>query len=118
MFISIQHTAVTTVHWSREGGPGGPTARKELITMFRSEAQAGSSRLIVDGLLALVVGGLILAFPGVTALTAVVLFAGWTFLNGVTEITAGVSVARAGGRSWPHAVSGIASLTTAVLAVA
>jgi uncharacterized membrane protein HdeD (DUF308 family) len=90
---------------------------KEIGTMFRSEAQAGSSRLIVDGILALVVGGLILAFPGVTALTAVVLVASWSFVNGATEIAAGVSVAGAGGRSWPHALSGIASLAAAGLAI-
>src|SRR5689334_10430930 len=86
--------------------------------MFGSAASAGSSRIIVDGILALAVGSLILAFPGATAMTAILLVAGWSFVNGVTDLSAGVAVARAGGRSWPLAVSGVASLATSILAVA
>lgn len=83
--------------------------------MIRDLLTRQSHRLILDGLLAVAVGVLILAFPGATALTAVGLVAVWSTVNGVNDLASGVVAARAGGRAWPLVITGLLSVAAAIL---
>jgi uncharacterized membrane protein HdeD (DUF308 family) len=83
--------------------------------MIRDLLTRQSHRLILDGLLAVAVGVLILAFPGATALTAVGLVAVWSTVNGVNDLASGIATARTGGRAWPLVITGLLSVTAAIV---
>ena len=71
---------------------------------------------VVQGILGLVVGILVLVFPGIALLTLVYLFAAWAIISGATQIYEGWRVAEQRGRSWPFAVMGVVAIAAGLIA--
>jgi uncharacterized membrane protein HdeD (DUF308 family) len=69
------------------------------------------------GAFAILFGVLALAWPGVTILTLVILFAAYMLADGVLAIVAGVRAVRRHERWWPFLLEGLANLAAGVIAI-
>ena len=87
------------------------------MTRMSQVASKASTRFIVGGVLALLFGIVAFAVPGATVAVLLGFFAAWSLISGVAQIAAGVGVAEHNGRSWPFAVSGIAAIAVAAIAI-
>jgi uncharacterized membrane protein HdeD (DUF308 family) len=72
--------------------------------------------LVLQGVLGIAFGVLAIAVPGLTLLTLAYIFAAWAIISGVTQLAEGYRVAEGRGRSWPFAVSGVASIVAGLIA--
>ena len=78
-----------------------------------------STFLILRGILAVALGIMALAWPGVTVLTLVIMFAVWAFIAAAVQVTlAFSSSSTAAGRVRGHLLLGLADLAAGVVAVA
>jgi len=71
---------------------------------------------IVQGILGIVLGVLVLVYPGIALLTLVYLFAAWAIITGAIQIYEGWRVAELRGRSWPFAVLGVVAIAAGLIA--
>jgi uncharacterized membrane protein HdeD (DUF308 family) len=71
---------------------------------------------VLQGILGIVFGILVLAFPGAAVLTLVALFAAWAIVSGVGAIAQGLREGQLG-RSWPHFLMGAVAVVAGILAV-
>jgi uncharacterized membrane protein HdeD (DUF308 family) len=72
--------------------------------------------LVLQGILGIAFGILAIAYPNITLVTLAYLFAAWAIIAGVAEIAEGWRVAEFRGKSWPFAVSGVASIVAGLIA--
>jgi uncharacterized membrane protein HdeD (DUF308 family) len=70
------------------------------------------------GAIAVVIGVLAFALPGVTLASLVLLFAIYMLLDGALAIIAGVRAAAQGGRWWPMALEGVVDIAAGAIALA
>jgi uncharacterized membrane protein HdeD (DUF308 family) len=70
---------------------------------------------VLQGILGIVFGILVLAFPGAAVLTLVALFAAWAIISGIGAIAQGLREGQLG-RSWPHFLMGAVALLVGILA--
>ncbi|TMK84125.1 MAG: HdeD family acid-resistance protein [Actinobacteria bacterium] len=68
-----------------------------------------------EGLLALLIGILALAWPGVTALALIVLIAIWAVLTGVVEISAAIRLRRVIINEWFLGLAGVLSVVVGII---
>jgi uncharacterized membrane protein HdeD (DUF308 family) len=76
-----------------------------------------STFLILRGILAVALGIMALAWPGVTVLTLVIMFSVWAFVAAAVQVTLAFSSATAE-RALGHLLLGLADLAAGVIAVA
>jgi uncharacterized membrane protein HdeD (DUF308 family) len=69
----------------------------------------------LQGILGIVFGIGVLAFPGAALLTFVALFAAWAIISGIGAIAQGLREGELG-RSWPHFLMGAVAIVAGVLA--
>jgi uncharacterized membrane protein HdeD (DUF308 family) len=70
---------------------------------------------VLQGILGIVFGIAVLAFPGAALLTIVALFAAWAIISGVGAIAQGLREGELG-RSWPYFLMGAVAIIAGVLA--
>lgn len=81
-----------------------------LLTAFRKDDdQADWWVVLLEGLIGLLTGAAVLAWPEITALVLVYLAAGWAVVTGILEITAAVFLRREIQGEWFLVLSGAAS---------
>jgi uncharacterized membrane protein HdeD (DUF308 family) len=71
---------------------------------------------ILEGILGILLGILVLAYPDIALLTAAYLFAAWAIISGIGQIYEGWRVAELRGRSWPFALIGVLSIVAGIIA--
>jgi uncharacterized membrane protein HdeD (DUF308 family) len=67
----------------------------------------GTAFFIIRGILGLLIGAVAFAWPGVTILTLVTIFAVFAVIDGVANVLIGVTRTEAHGRSWATALQGV-----------
>ena len=72
--------------------------------------------LVLQGILGIVFGIVAIALPGIALITIAYLFGAWAIVSGLTQLSEGVRVAEARGRSWPFAVTGVVSIVAGIIA--
>jgi uncharacterized membrane protein HdeD (DUF308 family) len=75
----------------------------------------GSTFLIIRGLVGVFIGILAVVWPGITLAVLVGIFGMYALLDGVINLVLGLS-RRRDGRSWAHALQGVAGIVAGVLA--
>jgi uncharacterized membrane protein HdeD (DUF308 family) len=98
---------------SAAGAPGSEAGKERKAVMFKSL----STSLIARGILALAVGVVALAWPSVTVLALVVLFAVYAFIASGLEAARGFS-SRSAGPVIGHLLLGLVDLAAGVIALA
>ena len=81
--------------------------------MFRS-LESESTSLILLGVLAIIVGIIAIAWPGVTILALVILFAVYAFIGGIAEIVAGFQGGETAGTRAMFILAGLVSVAFGV----
>ena len=76
----------------------------------------GSTLLLVRGLIGVGIGIVAIAWPGITIAVLVSIFGVYAVIDGTTNLVLGLSRSAPQGRSWAHAVQGIAGIVIGVLA--
>jgi uncharacterized membrane protein HdeD (DUF308 family) len=71
--------------------------------------------VLVEGLVGLIIGAAVLAWPGITALVLIYLAAGWAAATGILELVAAVFLRKEIQGEWFLALSGLASLAIGVI---
>lgn len=74
--------------------------------------------LLAEGLMSLAAGVVALVVPGITALLLVYVIAAWALVTGVLEIVAAVRLRKAITGEWLLALTGVASVTFALILLA
>ncbi len=82
--------------------------------MFRS-FESTSASLILLGVLAIIVGIIAIAWPGVTILALVILFAVYAFIGGIAEIVAGFQGGEPAGTRALFILAGLVSVAFGVV---
>jgi uncharacterized membrane protein HdeD (DUF308 family) len=75
-----------------------------------------SSFLLIRGIISVVIGILAVAWPGITIAVLVGIFGLYAFIDGVTNLILGLTHTRTHGRSWAHALQGLAGIAVGILA--
>jgi uncharacterized membrane protein HdeD (DUF308 family) len=75
-----------------------------------------STLFLIRGLVGIVIGILAAAWPEITIAVLVAIFGLYAVLDGVTNLMLGLAGARTHGRSWVHALEGVAGIVVGVLA--
>jgi uncharacterized membrane protein HdeD (DUF308 family) len=75
----------------------------------------GSTFLIIRGLVGVFIGIIAVVWPGITLAVLVGIFGMYALLDGVINLVLGFS-SRTRGRSWAHALQGVAGIVAGVLA--
>lgn len=73
----------------------------------------GSSFLLIRGIVGVVVAFIAFAWPGITIAVLVGIFGIYAIIDGVTNLLLGLT--RTHGRSWAHAIQGVAGIGAGVL---
>ena len=73
--------------------------------------------LALQGVLGILFGVLAIIYPDIALATLAYIFAAWALIAGVSQVAEGFRVAEARGRSWPFAVSGVASIVAGIIAL-
>jgi uncharacterized membrane protein HdeD (DUF308 family) len=76
----------------------------------------GSSFLIIRGIVGIAIGVVAMAWPGMTIAVLVGIFGIYAILDGITNLVLGLTRTPGRGRSWAHAVQGVAGIAAGVLA--
>jgi uncharacterized membrane protein HdeD (DUF308 family) len=76
----------------------------------------GSTFLLIRGLVGIVIGFLAVAWPGMTIAVLVAIFGMYAVIDGVTNLIFGLTHTPGHGRSWAHALQGVAGIVAGVLA--
>ena len=71
--------------------------------------------VLLEGVVGVAAGGLILAWPEITALALLYLAAGWALLTGVLELIAAFALRKVLEREWLLVLSGLASVAIAAI---
>jgi uncharacterized membrane protein HdeD (DUF308 family) len=74
--------------------------------------------LLVEGIAGIVVAGVTIMWPGITALTLVLLVGSWAFVTGIFEIVAAIKLRKYISGEWRLLLSGIVSVLFGLLVVA
>jgi uncharacterized membrane protein HdeD (DUF308 family) len=74
-----------------------------------------SSLLLIRGLVSLAIGILAVMWPGVTIAILVGIFGLYALIDGVTNLILGLTRTRTHGRSWAHALQGVAGIVAGIL---
>jgi uncharacterized membrane protein HdeD (DUF308 family) len=72
--------------------------------------------LVLQGILGVVFGILAILVPDIALVTLAYVFAAWAIIGGLSHVAEGTRVAEARGRSWPFAVTGVASIVAGIIA--
>ena len=81
----------------------------------RAESQERWWSTLIEGLVGSLVGVLILAWPGITALSLLYLIATWAILTGIFKIVAAIRLRRHIIGEWLLLISGVASVVCGLL---
>ena len=76
---------------------------------------AGSSSLIIRGIIGVIFGIVAFVWPGLTLAALVLLFGAYALLDGIADIAYGISGARSGGHSWALLLAGIVGIGAAIV---
>ena len=76
---------------------------------------AGSSSLIIRGIIGVIFGIVAFVWPGLTLAALVLLFGAYALLDGIADIAYGISGARSGGHSWVLLLEGIVGIGAAIV---
>lgn len=74
--------------------------------------------LLLEGVLGIIVGAIMLLFPGIGALAWLYTIAAWAFVTGIFEIASAVALRRSISGEWLLALTGVLSILLAVALVA
>jgi uncharacterized membrane protein HdeD (DUF308 family) len=77
----------------------------------------GSTSLIVRGVISFLVGIAAIAWPAITLIALVVLFAIYAFLDGILNLVLGFTRTPFHGRSWAQVLLGIVGIAAGVVAI-
>jgi uncharacterized membrane protein HdeD (DUF308 family) len=72
---------------------------------------------VLQGILGIVFGILVIAFPGAAVVTFVALFAAWAIISGIGAVAQGVREVKHRGNSWPYLLTGVVAIAAGILAV-
>ena len=75
-----------------------------------------SSFLLIRGIVGVAIGVLAVAWPGMTIAVLVGIFGVYAVVDGITNLILGLSRTGTHGRSWAHALQGVAGIVAGVLA--
>jgi uncharacterized membrane protein HdeD (DUF308 family) len=89
-----------------------------IIGAYRaSKAHERWGILLAEGLAGIAAAGLTIMWPGITALTLVLLIGAWAFVTGIFEIVAAIKLRKYISGEWLLLLSGIASVVFGLLVV-
>jgi len=89
-----------------------------VVAALRNTDEQGWGLLLFQGILGILVGGVALAWPGITALAFLFLLAAWAILTGILELVAPLSFPMSGGRAVLMVLAGLVSIIFGVLIAA
>src|ERR1051326_1072021 len=95
--------------------PAGSDPQSEMMSAILAQNWWA---IAIRGVLAIIFGLIAFYRPGVTMLSLVLVFAAYSFVDGIFAIVAAVRSARQGERWWLLALEGVAGIVVGVLAVA
>jgi uncharacterized membrane protein HdeD (DUF308 family) len=84
-------------------------------TALRNTDMQGWGTLLFEGILSIVVGGVALAWPNITAYAFLFLLAAWAILTGIIELVAPLSYPMSAGRGLLSVLAGIVSIAFGVI---
>jgi len=88
------------------------------VTMRAPKGMPGKGMLVLLGLLGVAAGVLTFFYPGITALSLLIVIAWWAILTGIFEIAAAVKLRQELSNEWLLILSGVLSVAFGVLLIA